>query len=67
MSAHLNFKTSNVGVYKCFMLLSEIEQKFFVFVGIVEKGDSAVKKPLQICNFSVNILRIEHLYIAIHE
>ena len=37
---HLNFKTSHVGVYKCFMLLSEIEQKFFVFVGIVEKGDS---------------------------
>ena len=35
---HLNFKTSHVGVYKCFMLLSEIEQKFFVFVGIVEKG-----------------------------
>ena len=40
MSAHLNFKTSHVGVYKCFMLLSEIEQKFFVSVGIVEKGDS---------------------------
>ena len=40
MSAHLNFKTSHVGVYKCFMLLSEIEQKFFVFVGIVEKGDT---------------------------
>ena len=37
---HLNFKTSHVCVYECFMLLSEIEQKFFVFVGIVEKGDS---------------------------
>ena len=34
----LNFKTSRVGVYKCFMPLSEIELKFFVFVGIVEKG-----------------------------
>ena len=38
--ACLNFKTSRVGVYKCFTPLSEIEQKFFVFVGIVEKGKS---------------------------
>ena len=36
---HLNFKTSHVSVYKCFTLLSEIEQKFFVFVGILAKGD----------------------------
>jgi len=35
-----NFKTSRVGVYKCFTPLSEIEQKFCVFVGIVEKGKS---------------------------
>ena len=38
--ARLNFKTSCVGVYKCFMLLSEIKQEFFVFGGILEKGDS---------------------------
>ena len=38
--ARLNFKTSRVGVYKCFTSLSEIERKFFVFVGILEKGDS---------------------------
>ena len=37
--ARLNFKTSRVGVYKCFTSLSEIERKFFVFVGILEKGD----------------------------
>jgi len=35
----LNFKMPRVGVYKCFMSLSEIEQKFFVFVGILENGD----------------------------
>ena len=38
--ACLNFKMSCVGVYKCFTPLSEIERKFFVFVGIVEKGKS---------------------------
>ena len=38
--ARLNFKTSRVGVYKCFTSLSEIERKFFVFVGILEKGES---------------------------
>ena len=38
--ARLNFKTSRVGVYKCFTSLSEIERKFFVFGGILEKGDS---------------------------
>ena len=32
--ARMNFKTSRVGVYKCFMSLSEIERKFFVFVRI---------------------------------
>ena len=32
--ARMNFKTSRVGVYKCFTSLSEIERKFFVFVGI---------------------------------
>ena len=36
----LNFETSHVGVYKCFTLLLEIEQIFFVFVRILEKGDS---------------------------
>ena len=34
-----NFKTSRVRIYKCFTSLSEIERKFFVFVGILEKGD----------------------------
>ena len=38
--ARLNFKTSRVGVYKCFLWLSENERKFFVFVGILEKRDS---------------------------
>ena len=38
--AHLNFKIPCVGVYKGFTLLSEIEWKFFVFVTILEKGDS---------------------------
>ena len=33
---------SRVGVDKCFTQLSEIEQKFSVFVRIVEKGDSDV-------------------------
>ena len=36
--ARLNFETSRVGVYKCFMSLSGIERKFFVFVGILEQG-----------------------------
>ena len=36
----LNFETSHVGVYKCFTLLLEIEQILFVFVRILEKGDS---------------------------
>ena len=38
--ARLNFKTSRVGADDCFTSLSEIERKFFVFVGILEKGDS---------------------------
>ena len=38
--ARLNFKTSRVGVYKCFMPLSEIGRKLLAFVGILEKGDS---------------------------
>ena len=37
--ACLNVKTSCVGVYKCFTLRSEIGQKFFVFVAILEKRD----------------------------
>ena len=32
--ARMNFKTSRVGVYKCFTSLSETERKFFAFVGI---------------------------------
>ena len=32
--ARLNFKTCRVGVYKCFTSSSEIEGKFFAFVGI---------------------------------
>ena len=34
------FKTSGVGVCKCFTSLTEIEWKLFVFVGILEKEDS---------------------------
>ena len=30
--------TSRIGVYKCFISLWKIERKFFVFVGILEKG-----------------------------
>ena len=64
--AHLNFKTFHVGVYKCFRLLWEIEPKFFVFVGILENGDSDAmrRNHIQFCNFSVNISRIKHVYIA---
>ena len=40
--ARLSFKKSHVVVCKCFTLLSETEWKFFVFVGILEKGDSDV-------------------------
>ena len=55
--ARLNFETSHVGVYKCFRSLWEIETKFFVFVGILEKGDSDVmrRNHIQFCNFSVYI------------
>ena len=55
--ARLNFETSHVGVYKCFRSLSKIEPKLFVFVGILEKGDSDVmrRNHIQFCNFSVNI------------
>ena len=38
--AGLNFKTSRVVVYKCLTSLSEIERKWFIFVQILEKGDS---------------------------
>ena len=38
--ARLNFKTSRVGAYNCFTSLTEIERKFFVFIGILDKGDS---------------------------
>ena len=40
--ARLSFKMSHVFVFKCSTLLSETEWKFFVFVGILEKGDSDV-------------------------
>ena len=38
--ARLHFKMPCVCVYKCFTSLSEIKRKFFVFVGVLEKGDS---------------------------
>ena len=41
-------------IFTEFRGILEIERKFFVFVGILEN------------NFSVNLSRIEHLYIAIH-
>ena len=34
------FKTTRIGDHKCLTSLSEIERKFFVFVGILEKGNS---------------------------
>ena len=66
--ALLNFKTSRVGVYKCFMLLSESERKFVVFVGILGKGiEMRCKETITIVQFlSYYVERIEHLYIAIH-
>ena len=36
----LNLKTSRVGVYTCFASLLEVERNFFVFVGILKRGDS---------------------------
>ena len=39
--ARLNFKTSLVGVnIKCFTSILEIEREFFVFVRILQTGDS---------------------------
>ena len=65
--ACLNFKPSRVGVYKCFMSLSEIKQKFFVFVQILQKvGSLHCKETITVCNFLVNISRIKHLYIRRH-
>ena len=66
--ARLNFKTSRVGVYKCFMSLSESERKFVVFVGILEKGiEMRCTETVTIVQFlSYYVERIEHLYIAIH-
>ena len=66
--ARLNFKTSRVGVYKCFMSLSESERKFVVFVGILEKGtEMRCTETITIVQFlSYYVERIEHLYIAIH-
>ena len=57
-----------VCVYKYLTSMLEIEWKFFVFVEILEKGDSicVVKKPLQFSNFSVNISLIKHQCSAIH-
>ena len=52
----MNFKMSRVSVFKYFMSLSATKQEL-KFVG---------KKPLQFCNFSVNILPVDHLYIAIY-
>ena len=40
MSLAWNFKTSRVGDDILISSLSEIERKSFVFVGILEKGDS---------------------------
>ena len=38
--ARLNFKKSCVSLYKCSTSVSEIKGKFFVFVEILEKGNS---------------------------
>ena len=49
----LNFKTSRVGVYKCFTSLSKIERNFFVFVGNLEKrdGDALYKETITVVQF----------------
>ena len=50
--ARLNFKTSRVGVYKCFMSLSEIGRKFFVSVRILEKGiEMRCKETITVLQF----------------
>ena len=59
MSLVWNFKTSRVGVYKCFMSLSKIERKFFVFVGILEKGIEMR------CEETITVLHVAS-HIAIH-
>ena len=55
----LNFKTSHVGVYKCFTSLSEIERKFFAFVGILEKRDSAMR-----CKETITVLQFLSYHFA---
>ena len=50
--ARLNFKTPRVGVYKCFMSLSEIERNFFVAVGILEKEiEMTCKETITVLQF----------------
>ena len=67
MSLVWKFKTSRVGVYKCFVSLSKIERKFFVFVGI-RKGDrDALWRNHYSSAISHWTCRIyTRLYIAIH-
>ena len=64
--ARLNFKTSHVGVYKCFRSLSEIEPKFFVFVRILEKGDIAMRWEETIYSSAISQLtfRISNIYTS---
>ena len=47
---------NHLGIYKCFTSLSEIERKFLVFVGVLEKGDSDA------LYYSSAMSRIEDLY-----
>ena len=50
------------GLYKCFTSLSEIERKFYVFVGILEKGDS---DALQRNHYS-SAFHLSNTYTSIH-
>ena len=49
--ARLNFKTSRVGVHECFTSLSEIERKFFAFVGMLKKVAMRCKESIAVMQF----------------
>ena len=63
--ARLNLKTSRVGVHKCFTSLSEIERNFFVFVGVLENGDSdALLRNHYSCAISPLTFRVSNTYTS---
>ena len=55
------------GLYKCFTSLSEIERKFYVFVGILEKGDSdALQRNHYRSAISQLTFHVSNTYTSIH-